>query len=74
MAEINKNAVKYRQIDQKSALLVIKMTNPKLYSKIMMIREEHSCIMNLPVERLIPVMLAAVEGLIADGLCKRKKF
>lgn len=72
MSAIKKEELKYRQIDSASALRNLKFANPKAYDIVSRLREEHACLMKLPVEEVIPLMRIAVEGLIADGMCKRK--
>lgn len=72
MASIKKEEVKYRQIDSARALRDLRLANPKAYDIALRLREEHACLMKLPVEEVIPLMRIAVEGLIADGICKRK--
>lgn len=63
--------VKYKQIDSARALRDLKFANPNAYGIVSRLREEHACLMKLPVEKVIPLMRMAVEGLIADGICKR---
>lgn len=69
-----KEEVKYMQINSSRALRNLRQTKQKAYSLVSKLREEHACLMELPVEKVIPLMRIAVEGLIADGICKRKKF
>lgn len=72
MAVEKKEKVKYRQIDCERALRDLRLENPKAYDIVLRLRKEHECLMNLPVEMVIPLQRVAVEGLIANGICKRK--
>ena len=71
MAEIRKSFSQYRQINSNLALYNLRMSNYSTYLTVMKLREEHECLMGLPVERIIPLMKRAVDGLIADGICKK---
>ena len=66
-----KDKVVYRQIGSGRALADLRFESPKTYQKVLKLREEHACLMKLPVEKIIPLMQVAVEGLINDGICKR---
>lgn len=71
MADITKDFVSYR-IDSKAALYSLRLSSPGTYDKVMKLREDYPTLMNLPVERLIPLMRKAVESLIEEGVCKRR--
>jgi len=72
MADITHENLRYKQIDQMSALYDLKLESPKAYLAVCRLREEHECLMKLPIDKLIPIMKRAVEGLIEDGFCKKK--
>lgn len=72
MAEISREDVQYRQIDQKTALYDLKLESPKAYQHVLRLREEHSCLMKLPIQVVIPIMRKAVDSLIEDNICKPK--
>ena len=71
MAEIRKSFSQYRQINSNLALYNLRMSNYSTYLTVMKLREEHECLMGLPIQRIIPLMKRAVETLIEDGYVKK---
>lgn len=49
----------------------IKYSNPKLYEKIIELRQEHECLMSLLPEHVARLQETAVNKLIEYGHCKR---
>lgn len=72
MAEITHEDMKFKQINQQLALYNLQLENPSAFQIVKRLREEHECLMKLPIHKLIPVMERAVETLIEDGFCKKK--
>lgn len=59
-------------IDSAGALYDLRLESPATYQKVLELREEHDCLMHLPIDRIVNLQKRAVETLIEDGIVKRR--